>query len=243
MHGPGFGGAAVQFVDRLACIRLTALRRGQPLVGQPLVVFEPGDRLPRFQLPAIERVPLIFGLTALAHQLLALLGEARRFVPGVLQLRVVTDDGLLLPVVFGVQRRDAVRRLCDGGLETSGLLREAGQGIAVVADAIAQLLDLALGLQDAARFLAAPAVDHVRAAEDIAGPGRDRSRGEPARGGGLVVAVGNPGIADRRADRAGEDAGDAHHGRKGHGAGRTRRRETRRQVRAPHLSAAPTVTA
>ena len=34
MHGPGFGGAAVQFVDRLARVRLTALRRGQPLVGQ-----------------------------------------------------------------------------------------------------------------------------------------------------------------------------------------------------------------
>ena len=96
--------------------------------------------------------------------------------------------------------------------ETSGLLREMGQGLAVVADAIAQLLDLALGLQDAARFFAAPAIDHVRAAKDIARPGRDRSRGEPAGGGGLIVAVGNPGIADRRADGAGEDAGDAHHG-------------------------------
>ena len=218
VHGAGFGGAAVQVVGRLPRVRLTALRRRQPLVGQPLVVFQPADRFPRFDLPAIERVALFFGLTALADELVPLLGQARRFVRRVLQLRVVADDRLLLPVLFGVQRGDAVRRLRDRGLETSGLLREAGQGIAVFADALAQLLDLALGLQDAARFFAAPAADHVRAAKHIAGPGRDRSRGEPARNGGLVVAVGNPGIADGRADRVGEEAGDAHDGRKGHGA-------------------------
>ena len=53
------------------------------------------------------------------------------FVGGALQLRVVADDRLLLPVLLGVQRGDRARRLGDRGLERRGLLGEAGQRLAL----------------------------------------------------------------------------------------------------------------
>ena len=94
-------------------------------------MFEPADRRARFLLAAIERVALLFGLPALADELLALLGQPRRFVRRVLQLRVVADDRLFLPVVLGVQRGDGVRRVGDRRLELRGLLRQTGQRFAV----------------------------------------------------------------------------------------------------------------
>ena len=105
---------------------------------------------------------------ALARELLGLLGQPRLFVGRVLQLRVVADDDLFLFVMLGVQRGDRVRRVRDGALERRGFLRERDERVALGCDAVAQLLDLALGLENPARFGAAAARHQLRAAEDVA---------------------------------------------------------------------------
>ena len=71
VRGAGLGGAAAQVLGRLARLEQAPLRVGQPLVGRALLVLEPGDRRARLVLAAIERVALLFGLTALARELLA----------------------------------------------------------------------------------------------------------------------------------------------------------------------------
>ena len=87
--------------------------------------------------------------------------------------------------------------------------RPAGQRVALGADAVAQLLDLALGLQNAARVLAPAAAHDVRTAEHIAlerrRPGR-RSAGSPRA---RRRSRRDPGIANRLANRARERTVDA----------------------------------
>ncbi len=77
VRGARFGRAPAQVVGRLARLEQAALRDGQPLVGLPLLVVQPGDRRARFFLPAIEAVALVFRLRALARELFRLLREAR----------------------------------------------------------------------------------------------------------------------------------------------------------------------
>ena len=173
-------------------------------------MLQTADGFLRFDLTAVERVPLLFGLAALANELLALLSQSRRFVGRVLQLRLVADDGLLLPVMLGVQRGDPVRRLGDRRLETGGLLRQPEQGVAVLAGARAQLPNLALGLENAARLLTAASADDMRSAKHIAGTRRNRGGREPAGLGGPIVTVGNPRVADGRTNGAGEAAVHMH---------------------------------
>ena len=108
---------------------------GQPLVGRALLVVEPRDRRARFLLAAIERrrAPLPPG-GARARAARAFCASRVCLVGGVLQLRVVADDRLFLPVVLGVQRRDRVRRLRDRALELRGFLGQPGQRLAIGAD-------------------------------------------------------------------------------------------------------------
>ena len=108
VSGAGFGRALTELLGGLARLEQAALRRRQPFVGRPLIVFETRDRLARFVLTAVDRLALLFGLPALAGELLALLGEAGRFVLGVLQLRLLGHDGFFLLVMLGRQRGDGV---------------------------------------------------------------------------------------------------------------------------------------
>ena len=90
-------------------------------------------------------------------------------------------------------RRSAVRSRAVSSREP--LERDALRG-----DLLAQVLDLALGREDAARLGLAAAGHHVLAAEDVAVDGRHRERpAAPTRRGGLE-GLGNQRIAHRRLD-------------------------------------------
>src|SRR4029453_14145758 len=96
----------------------------------------------------------------------------------VLQLRVVADDGFVLPVQLAVERGDGVRRVRDHGLELRDLLPEAGERLTVAGNTVAQLFDLALGLENAPRVSTGAPRHQMRTAEDIAVRGThcERSR-------------------------------------------------------------------
>jgi hypothetical protein len=132
--GSGFGSAMAEIFGGLARLEQTALRRRQPVVGCPLLVFETRDRLARFDLAAVDGFALLLGLPAFTRELLALLVETRRFVHGVLQLRVLRDDGLFLLVVLGCQCSDGVGRLGDGGVKGRGFLGKAGERVVLGLD-------------------------------------------------------------------------------------------------------------
>ncbi len=208
----------------LARLEQAALRDGQALVGLALRLFEPPDRGARFFPPPIDRVAFLFGLALLARQLLGLLRQPRFLVGRVLKLRVVTDGRLVLLVVLGVERCDCVRGVGDRPFELGGLLRQAHQRVTIRGDPIAELLDLALGLEDAARLGEPAAGNQVRAAEDVAVRRRDRQRGLPARHRRAVVALGDARLADRLANRVRERPVDPHHRRQGGDACRQRPR-------------------
>ena len=129
----------------------------------------------RLVLAAIEGVALLLGLAALQRELLRFLPQARGFVGRVLELRVVADDGLFLLVLLGVERADRVRGLRDGAIEIGRLLRQTRQRFAIVLDALAQLLDFALRLENAAGIVPAAAAHEPGTAEDVAVHGDDGS--------------------------------------------------------------------
>src|SRR5207249_1054917 len=104
------------------------------------IAVESRDRRAGLLLPAIQRIALLFGLVALAGELLGLLGQPRLFVSRVLKLRVVADYRLFVLMVLRVQRRDGTRRVGDGTFELRGFLREPNEGIAIGRDAVAQHL-------------------------------------------------------------------------------------------------------
>src|SRR4029077_13460718 len=106
------------------------------------------DGRPGFLLAAVERIALLFSLTALARELLAFLREPRRLFRCVLLLRVEADHGLLLLMVLGVERGDRVRRMGDRTFQLRRLLCEADERVAIRGDPLAQFLDLALRFED-----------------------------------------------------------------------------------------------
>ena len=183
MRGSRLRGAAAQLLGRLARLEQPPLGDGQTLVGASLRFLQPSDRRARFLLAPVERGALFFGLMLLARELLGFLRQPRVFVRGVLQLRVVADDDLLLLVLLGVERVNRIGGMRDRRVERRGLLRQLRQRFAIRGNAIAQLLDLALGLEDAARFGGAAAGHEMRTAEHVAFERRDwqrRRHGEPA---------------------------------------------------------------
>ena len=146
MRRAGIGGTAAQIVGGLTRLEQAPLRGRQPFVRGALRRFELRDRRAPFLLTAIETVALLFGLTTLARELLALLREAGRLIGGALQLQFVADDRFLVFVMVGVERGDGVRRLRDRPFEAGRLFRQPEQRVAFGLNPVAQLLDLALGL-------------------------------------------------------------------------------------------------
>ena len=102
----GVGGPAAQVVGGFAGFEEQPLGQSQTLVGRPLLAFEPGDRLTRFFLPAIEPVAFFFRLLPLAIQLISFLLQPRTLARQMLQLRVERDDRFLVLVIVGVERGD-----------------------------------------------------------------------------------------------------------------------------------------
>ena len=220
MRRSRFGRATAGIIDRLARFEQPPLRDGQPLVGEALIVFQPRDRGSRFFPTPIERIALLFRLPSLANQLRGALRKARLFVSGVLELRFVADDRLFVLVVLGVERRDGVRRLRDRGFELCRLLREARQRAPLHGDAVAQLLDLAFGLEDATRFGARAARHERGTVKDFASERRDQHPRRAARVSRLLIRRRDPRVANRRANGVGVRSVGAHHRRQGdHSAG------------------------
>ena len=106
MRRTGVGRPAAQIVGRFAGFEEQPLGQGETLVGRPLLSFEPGNRLTRFFLPAIEPVAFFFRLLPLAIQLLSFLLQSRPLARHVLQLRVERDDRFLMLVMVGGERSD-----------------------------------------------------------------------------------------------------------------------------------------
>ena len=144
---------------------------------------------------------------------------ARASAPGavclvgrVLQLRLVADDRLFLPVLLGVQRRDRVRRLRDRRPRAPAVsCAERASASRSAADPAAQILDLALRFENAARLRAS------RRRTPGAGRGTHRRRASrPAAASARLASAArvvrrrDPGVADRAADGVRERAVDAH---------------------------------
>ena len=101
------------------------------------------------------------------------------------------------------KRVDRAGRFGNGPVEGSRLLRERRERRTLAVQPKPQVLDLALGLQDAARLSRAAAAHQSGSAEELAAHGRDRQARQAARRGGAFVRAGDPGLGERPADRAG----------------------------------------
>ena len=73
---------------------------------------------------------------------------------GVLQLRTVGNYCLVFPVLLGVKRGNRAGRLGNRPLETGRLLRQLAERIPFRGNPRAQVLDVALGLEDSAGIVA-----------------------------------------------------------------------------------------
>src|SRR5207248_8077626 len=198
--------AAAQLLERLARLEQPPLRDAETLVGLALRDLELANRRARLLLPPIERIALLFGLPLLARELIALVREPRLLFGRVRQLRVVGDGRLLVAVVVGAERGDAACRLQDRGVELGGFLREPREHALIRFDTAAQLLDLPLGLENAAGFGAAAAGDEMGPAEQVAVEGRDGQCRRAARRRRALVAARDRRLADRAANRGAERA-------------------------------------
>src|SRR5262249_26360873 len=95
MRGAGLGRASTQVLPAFAGLEQTPLGLSELLVRDPLLLFELHDRRARFILTTLEAVALVFGLAALARQLLTLLHEPRGFLSSSLELSLAADDDLV----------------------------------------------------------------------------------------------------------------------------------------------------
>src|SRR5260221_4727189 len=141
MVGARFSGATAEILGGLARLEQAALRSSKPIVSRPLIVLQPRNRFARFSLTAVDRLALIFGLPALAGKLLALLTETRCLIDGVLQLRLLPDDGFFLFMVLGCKGGNRVRRLRDGGLERRGFSGKPKERLALGLNAAGQIFN------------------------------------------------------------------------------------------------------
>ena len=151
MSGAGFGGLRAQAFGRVTRIAEAALRFGERDLGRGLLLVQSRDRLARFGLPRIEAGDLFLGAADfVADQVDALL-HARFVVVGALGLALHADDRFFLAMEFVGQagdRRGGVRHRL---LEARRLADQAIERRPRFGDLLAQLLDLALGREDAAR--------------------------------------------------------------------------------------------
>src|SRR5262249_9442786 len=129
------------------------------------------------------------------------------------QLRLMSNERLFLSVVLGIERGDAIPGLSDRSLEPGGLFGEPHQRPASRLEALSQLLDLAIGLQDSPPSIANPATHDVRPAEHIARPRGDWQRALVAGLSRTLEGVCDPGITHRDANDVGVRSIHSHHGR------------------------------
>src|SRR6185369_2823873 len=172
---------------RLARLEQLPLRRRQLLVGRALLGLDALDRLPRLVFAPLLRAQLLFRAAALERGLFLLPRHTVRGITRRGHLQVVADDGLFLAVELGLERRD--RGLGGGNrqVETGRFLEQPHEGRVAGVGALAQLLDLALGRQDAARFVARATLDAMRPMEYFALARDDRAAGLERHRPGLIA--------------------------------------------------------
>ena len=185
---PRLGRAAAQLLGRLARLEQPALRDGQPLVGQRAAPPR-AARSTRAPPPAGARARRAPPRPGAARA-----RAARPSAPAASSSSVACCSCASWPTIAfsclwcsafsAAIAFDACAIVASSSAVSS---REPRQRLAVGVDALAQLLDLALGLEDAARLLAARRRDdQVRPAEHVAVARRDR---RPARRGSRLGAA------------------------------------------------------
>ena len=189
------GGPVRLRLHRLAGIEQPALRAVQLVVGVALIGLDPGDRLPRFVLSRVLRALLFLGRASLDGDLLALpamRSAAPSAVPICRSKPTMAFSCRCCSPCSDVVADSAAAILRSSATE---LFAHALDRPALRVGALAQLLDLALGREDAARFGAHAALDHVEAAEDVAVERDDRAGHEARRASRAAVEVGrHPGV-------------------------------------------------
>ena len=98
--------AGTQGCDRLAAGGQATLRLAKALLGLALLVLEATDRRFRLDAPCIERGALLLGAATFERNDLGLPREPGDILAAARDLRRVTHDVLLEPMLFGGQRGD-----------------------------------------------------------------------------------------------------------------------------------------
>ena len=200
MRGLRFSRDARLVRGGLAGLEQLALRRGQLLVRRALLDLDALNRVARLVLAMLLRAQFLFGAAALEGGLVLLPRHAIGRVAGGRHLEVVADDGLLLPVELGLQRGDRRFRRGNRHVEAGRFLEQPDEGRVPRVGALAQLLDLALRRQDAARLVARAPFDPVRAAEDFPLARHGHAAGLTSRVAGLVSRGRHEDVPDLRTD-------------------------------------------
>ena len=177
---------------------------------------ETGNRFAGLALPGIESRKLFADPRGFGRDELAALPHARLVVGGAMQLRLHRDDRLFLPMQLRRQRGDRRGRHRNRLLELPGLGRKPLERLTGLAHALAKLLDLALGRENATGFDLGAADHDVIATENIAVERGHRVRhagGERRRG---IERRDDRRLANRGANRRLELAVHANDGRQRH---------------------------
>ena len=174
MSGAGLGGLRTKRASRIARIRERPLRLAEALLRGPLLALETNDGRVGFRAPHFER-----GRSSSAERrstaiTSALRARRARLLVGALTLRLVRDDGLFLSVLFRLQSGDRARGLGDRQLELRHFRRQTRQLLPIDGHALAELLDLASGRQNASRLDFRAAGDQMRAAQHVSVERGDR---------------------------------------------------------------------
>ena len=172
--GAGLAGFEAQAFGRVA-------RRAQPLLrvverqfGGDLLLVQAGNGFARFRLPRIETGDLFpHAADFSGHEIGALL-HTRFVFGGAPGLAFNADNFLFLAMHFARQAGNGRRGVRNHLLEARGLGQQLLEQLVRCGDPLAQLLDLALGGEDAARLRLVAAGHDVPAAEHVAVDRRHR---------------------------------------------------------------------
>ena len=188
----------VRSFGRLAGFRQPPLCGTQTGVRFSLVFLETPERLARLGLPLVNGGSLLLGPAAIEREHLGRARNARVLFGRACELRIVTDDGLLVPVEVECGRLDGALQFVNGVLDARDARSQGVRGLAIGGHAIARVANLALRRENAAGFRRLTAIDEMSPADDISLQGRDR-RTRLARGRhGFVEGSRNPGLTETR---------------------------------------------
>ena len=196
--GLSFGNRAAASFDTLTRGKQPALRGGKALVSGPLLRFEPLNGRACFGLACFDRLALVVRPPSLERDLLLLPRDAFRLLVGGRKPQLELDDRFFLPMALFGDQRDA--RFGRGNRERRRLHLDTGAGElgSLGIHPAAQIANLALRREDAARLRAGAARDEMRPTKQLALRGHDGQRRRAGGGQRGVKALGDPGFPERR---------------------------------------------